>query len=99
MIRSKTVLAVVSLALAGVALAQNKDQTSWVEKFRKADADKSGGLSKAELAKTAPNEFRFIKRNFDQLDTNKDGQVTVAERDAGLKAVRERQAKNAAAKK
>lgn len=59
-------------------------QDAWTELFRKADTDGSGGLSKAELARTDARILRGIKKNFDPMDTNKDGQVTIAERNAFL---------------
>jgi hypothetical protein len=100
MIRRKLLIGALSMAFAGGAFAQAAKtdakaapKDDWMARFKKADANNSGGLSKAELEKTGPNEFGFIKRNFDQLDTNKDGQVTIAERDAGLKAAQAKDAK------
>lgn len=39
------------------------------ERFKAADEDSNGVLSREEVAK----HFPYIERNFDQLDTNKDG--------------------------
>jgi Ca2+-binding EF-hand superfamily protein len=59
----------------------DKIRSDWETLFKNADTDKSGGLSKAELDKTPPGQFPEIKRRFDDMDANKDGQVTIAERD------------------
>lgn len=47
--------------------------------FKKADLNDSGGLSKVELDKRTEKEFDAIRKNFDAIDANKDGQVTLAE--------------------
>jgi len=54
--------------------------------FKAADKNVDGGLSKDELAPTQKGDFSAIKKNFDAMDTNKDGKVTIAERDAWGKA-------------
>lgn len=59
--------------------------------FKAADKSGDGGLSKAELAQamTLPGSspaFKVMDANFDAMDTNKDGRVTLAERDAWIKA-------------
>jgi Ca2+-binding EF-hand superfamily protein len=59
----------------------DKIRSDWEALFKNADTDKSGGLSKAELDKTPAGQFPEIKRRFDDMDANKDGQVTIAERD------------------
>jgi hypothetical protein len=51
------------------------------QRFKQADADGSGGLSRAE-AKRLPT----IAKHFDEIDANKDGQVTLEEIDAAHKA-------------
>lgn len=56
-------------------------RSDWETLFKNADIDKSGGLSKAELDKTPPRQFVEIKRRFDSMDVNKDGQVSIKERD------------------
>lgn len=56
-------------------------RSDWETLFKNADIDKSGGLSKAELDRTPPRQFVEIKRRFDNMDVNKDGQVSIKERD------------------
>ncbi len=78
----KLIFAVVSVVLAGHVLAKDKERAAWETAFKKADHDQSGGLSKAELSKTKADQFPGIKKNFTKVDANKDGQVTIKERDA-----------------
>ena len=60
--------------------------------FKKADADGNGTLSRAEVEKAMPR----LAEKFDQIDTNKDGQLSRDELNAWKKAHRgERQAKAA----
>ena len=54
--------------------------------FKAADTNGDGGLSKDELAQAQKSDFRAIVKNFDAMDSNKDGKVTIAERDAWGKA-------------
>lgn len=62
-------------------------------RFTLADTDRSGGLSKAELANAAAPGFPLIAKNFEVMDVNKDGQVTLAERNAAIQTfVQNRQA-------
>lgn len=68
-------LASATLAAAGAS----KEAEIWLENFKKADLNNSGGLSKAELDKTGPEQYRAIKKYFDRMDANKDGQVTPKE--------------------
>ena len=58
-------------------LYQSQDQ--FAAKFRKADLNDSGGLSRKELDRASGNEFASIKKNFDGMDIDKDGQVSLAE--------------------
>jgi Ca2+-binding EF-hand superfamily protein len=46
------------------------------ERFNKADMNKDGGLSKAELQAAG---FQRVLDNFDAIDTNKDGKITQEE--------------------
>lgn len=48
-------------------------------KFRQADLNDSGGLSRKELEKIADRDFDVIRRNFDVIDADRDGHVTWAE--------------------
>jgi outer membrane lipoprotein SlyB/Ca2+-binding EF-hand superfamily protein len=54
-------------------------QDDFAVKFRKADVNDSGGLSRRELKKLSGIEFDFIAANFDAMDDDRDGQVTYAE--------------------
>lgn len=54
-------------------------QDDFAVKFRKADVNDSGGLSRRELEKVSGAEFDFIATNFDAMDADRDGQVTYAE--------------------
>lgn len=58
----------------------------WQASFKKADLNDSGGLSKAELGQTSTQSFADIKKDFDKMDGNKDGQVTIAEYQAYVDA-------------
>jgi Ca2+-binding EF-hand superfamily protein len=77
----------------------HKQRAAWESDFQSADTDKSGGLSKVELAKTKPGEFIQIKRQFDAMDANHDGEVTPEERDGYLADRAKRQAARTAAAK
>lgn len=63
-----------------------EERAKWEAHFKKADTDGDGGLSKAELDKSGAKAFPNVKKNFDAMDTNKDGKVTIAERDAFVNA-------------
>lgn len=54
-------------------------QDDFAVKFRKADVNDSGGLSRRELEKLSGIEFDFIVANFDAMDADRDGQVSYAE--------------------
>lgn len=56
-----------------------KVQDDLAAKFRKADLNDSGGLSRRELEKLSGAEFKFMAVNFDGMDADRDGQVTYAE--------------------
>lgn len=57
-------------------------QARMAERFRKADADGNGALSRAEAEKG----MRRMVRHFDAIDANRDGQVTMDEVMAARKA-------------
>lgn len=54
-------------------------QDDFAAKFRKADVNDSGGLSRRELGKVSGVEFDFIESNFDAVDGDRDGQVSYVE--------------------
>jgi Ca2+-binding EF-hand superfamily protein len=54
---------------------QARMQEHFKEQFKKADTDGNGTLSKAEAEQGMP----MLARNFDEIDTNKDGQITFEE--------------------
>jgi Ca2+-binding EF-hand superfamily protein len=60
-------------------LAAAGDLDDWEADFSKTDLDDSGGLSKNELAQACPKLFAGLARSFEQIDADKDGQVTSAE--------------------
>lgn len=57
----------------------SKAQDDFAAKFKKADLNDSGGLSRRELEKLSGSEFGFIATNFDAMDADRDGQVSYAE--------------------
>jgi len=52
------------------------------ERFKRADSDGNGALSRAEAEKGMP----VLSRHFDRIDANKDGQITREEIEAARKA-------------
>lgn len=48
-------------------------------KFKKADLNDSGGLSRRELQNVSGPEFDFIENNFDAMDADRDGQIAYTE--------------------
>jgi Ca2+-binding EF-hand superfamily protein len=74
------VLTLASVAMAAHAADPNSAKAeAWAADFKAADSNRSGGLSRSELDKTGPQQFRDVKKNFDKLDANRDGHMTVAE--------------------
>jgi Ca2+-binding EF-hand superfamily protein len=84
-----------ALGAGGVAFAQTStdkathkevkerradNRPEWEKQFKAADKNGDGGLSKDEA--TAAKGFGQVKKNFDAMDTNHDGKVTIAEHDA-----------------
>lgn len=57
----------------------NQTEEKIAERFRQADLNDSGGVSRKELDKVSATEARSIKKNFDAIDSDKDGQITVSE--------------------
>lgn len=56
-----------------------KVQDEFAAKFKKADLNDSGGLSRRELEKVSGSEFGFVAKNFDAMDADRDGQVSYPE--------------------
>jgi hypothetical protein len=75
------------LAFAADASVEKANQDA-LARFKAADTNGDGGLSRDELANTNKLHFLIIKTNFDQMDANKDGKVTPEERDAWIEAQR-----------
>lgn len=67
---------------ADPAKCEQERQVRMDERFRKADADGNGTLSRSETEKGMP----MLARRFDAIDANKDGQITRDERAAARKA-------------
>ena len=67
-------------------------QTRIEQRFQKADTDGNGTLSREEAQKGMP----MIARRFDQIDTNKDGQLSPGEIDAAAQQRAKTQRNNAA---
>lgn len=63
------------------------------ERFARADRDGSGGLSRAELAKTPAAAFPNLKKHFRAMDRDRNGEVSLAERDAWVRKQRARRGK------
>ncbi len=79
----------IGFAADNTAGAKGHRAAGW---FKKADADRNGMLSRAEVEKAMPR----LAPKFDSIDTNKDGQLSRGELHAWKKAHRgERQAKAA----
>ncbi len=57
-------------------------QAKFDERFKKADADGNGAISRAEADKAMPR----LARHFERIDANKDGQITREEMAAARKA-------------
>jgi EF hand len=57
-------------------------QARFDERFKKADADNNGAISRAEAEKAMPR----LVRHFERIDANKDGQVTREEMATARKA-------------
>jgi len=82
MIRTLPLLMAATLLLPSALQAQSANAAIAEARFKAADGDKNGKLSKAEAKDGMPR----IHANFDRVDTNKDGFVTLAEIKAALAA-------------
>jgi Ca2+-binding EF-hand superfamily protein len=84
--------------LAAPPASQAEAAKAFEARFTLADTDRSGGLTKNELAGAAAPGFPVILKNFEAMDANKDGQVTLAERNGAINAfLQKRQAEQAQA--
>jgi Ca2+-binding EF-hand superfamily protein len=63
-------------SFAVAAAPTDKRVDAWLGNFARYDHNLSGGLSKRELEKSKANQFQGIKKHFDVMDEDKDGQVT-----------------------
>lgn len=95
-------LVLAALAVPALALAQPsggepgpKGKGQFAERFKKADANGDGKLTKAEAANGMP----MVSRNFDAIDTNKDGFVTPEEIRHAMELRREQKAASGTAPK
>lgn len=70
--------------MATPAVSAAEEAKAFEARYILADVDRSGGLSKAEVANAAAPGFPLIAKNFEVMDANKDGQVTLAERNAAI---------------
>jgi outer membrane lipoprotein SlyB len=68
-------------------------------KFKQADLNDSGGLSKAELGKVSATELDVLRKNFDTIDADRDGHATLAEYQAYQKGMAAKAAAPATATK
>lgn len=68
-------IAALLLAMAPVLAAAAGGNARLAGEFRRADADGSGMLSRAEAERAAP----AIARNFDAIDADRDGQISAEE--------------------
>jgi outer membrane lipoprotein SlyB/Ca2+-binding EF-hand superfamily protein len=57
----------------------SRQEDSFAAQFKKADLNDSGGLSRKEIDKAGAKEFALLKKNFDAIDADHDGQVAYAE--------------------
>lgn len=57
----------------------SKAQDDFAVRFRKADLNDSEGLSRREIEKLSGSEFEAMRRNFDAMDVDRDGQVSLTE--------------------
>jgi hypothetical protein len=78
------------LAFAADEAPKNPKQAEFEAEFKAADTNGDGGLSQEELAKTPEGQFKSIKNNFDKMDVNKDGKVTIEEMEKWIKNARYR---------
>lgn len=95
---------IIALPVAVLALAanftfaadeapKNPKQAQFEAEFKAADTNGDGGLSQEELAKTPEGQFKSIKNNFEKMDINKDGKVTIEEMEKWVKNAKYRMGK------
>lgn len=54
-------------------------------RFGQVDLDHNGGLSRAELQKTPAKAFPNLKKHFREMDTDRNGEIALTERDAWVR--------------
>lgn len=64
-----------------VSSPKGAPRQEWEARFKQTDTNKSGGLSQKELKKTDKPRFALIKQHFKAMDSNRNGEVSIAERD------------------
>lgn len=75
----KTACMYASICLMGLSETAVAAEELWLQDFRKADLNDSGGLSKIELDKAKSTQLQPIKANFSAIDADRDGHATIEE--------------------
>ena len=87
------IIIIASVAVIGAGNAFAEGFKPWGDVFNASDKDKSGGLSKAECdhnpdAGKFPGFGPWFRNHFTDMDADKNGEVTMAEMMAGMKAAK-----------
>lgn len=70
-----TIATATLLANASLAMAEEP----WLSDFRRADVNDTGGVSRVELDRSHAQSLQHLRTNFDAVDTDRDGHVTLDE--------------------